>query len=62
MARLEVLLMEHERLLEHYSDLMLDQQSQIDTLKKRIRRLELRLEKDETVDEPGRHHQPPPHY
>ncbi|MDH3589981.1 MAG: SlyX family protein [Gammaproteobacteria bacterium] len=60
--RLEMLVTEHERLLEQFSELLQDQQSQIDRLKHKLERLEQRLSES---DEPGTDlsaDEPPPHY
>ena len=61
-ARLQVLIMEHERLLEQYSDLFRDQQRQIDLLKVTIEKLELKLSKYEHDGAGSEHAERPPHY
>lgn len=61
-ARLQVLIMEHERLLEQYSDLFRDQQRQIDLLKLTIEKLELKLSKYEHDGPSSEHAEQPPHY
>lgn len=60
--KLEMLVTEHERLLDQFSDLLQDQQAQIDRLKQKIASLERRLAQN---DEPGTDptaDEPPPHY
>lgn len=61
-ARLQVLVMEHERLLEQYSDLFRDQQRQIDLLKGTIEKLELKLSNYEHDGSDSEHAERPPHY
>ncbi|MGI9318533.1 MAG: SlyX family protein [bacterium] len=61
-GRLQVLIMEHEKLLEQYSDLIHDQQRQIDQLITRIERLELKLSKYEHNDTVSQQDERPPHY
>ena len=60
--KLEMLETEHELLLDQFSDLIHDQQAQIDRLKQKLERLEQKLSAN---DEPGTDSiadEPPPHY
>lgn len=60
--KLEMLITEHERLLDQFSDIIQDQQTQLDHLKQKLKSLERRLSQD---DEPGPDliaDEPPPHY
>ena len=61
-TRLQLILMEHERLLEQYSDLFQDQQRQIDALKADVEKLELKLSKYENDSGHSAHDERPPHY
>lgn len=61
-TRLQLMLMEHERLLEQYSDLFRDQQRQIDALKASIENLELKLSKYEQDSGHPTDDERPPHY
>ena len=61
-TRLQLILMEHERLLEQYSDLFQDQQRQIDVLKADFEKLELKLSKFENEGGLSAHDERPPHY
>ena len=61
-ADLQVLLMEHERQLEHYSDLILGQQKQIDQLKFELEKLKHKLDSHQEPGEADAAHQLPPHY
>ena len=61
-TRLQLMLMEHERLLEQYSDLFRDQQRQIDALKAGVEKLELKLSKYEQDSGHSVHDERPPHY
>lgn len=54
--------MEHERLLEQYSDLFRDHQQQIDLLKVTIEKLELKLSNYEHDGSGSEHAERPPHY
>ncbi len=54
--------MEQERSLEQFSDLIRDQQSQIDLLRKQLDLLEQKLSKHEQPDDAGSGQERPPHY
>lgn len=60
--RLQLVVMEHERLLEQYSDLLRDQQQQIDLLKGQLKLLDQKLTKYEDSGEVSLHVERPPHY
>ncbi|MGB5708654.1 MAG: SlyX family protein [Arenicellales bacterium] len=60
--RLQLLVMEHEHLLEQYSDLFRDQQQQIDLLKGQLKLLDQKLTKYEDSGEVSLHAERPPHY
>ena len=61
-AELQMLVMEHEQVIEQYSDLLRDQQGQMDRLHKRIELLEQKLSKYEEPGESTHHNELPPHY
>ncbi len=61
-SRLQLVVMEHERLLEQYSDLLRDQQQQIDLLKGQLGLLDQKLTKYEDSGEVSPHAERPPHY
>jgi len=61
-SRLQLVVMEHERLLEQYSDLLRDQQQQIDLLKGQLKLLDQKLTKYEDSGEVSLHAERPPHY
>ena len=60
--RLEMLVTEHERLLEQFSDLLQDQQSQIDRLRQKLERLEQRLSENDGPGSGLAADERPPHY
>ena len=60
--RLEVLLMEHESTLEHFGELLRDQQRQITDLENALELLREKLSEYGESDPPGALHEPPPHY
>ena len=60
--KLEMLVTEHERLLEQYSDLIQDQQAQIDRLRQKLELLEQKLEAGNSPATDGPADEPPPHY
>ncbi|MBX2884982.1 MAG: SlyX family protein [Granulosicoccus sp.] len=62
LSRLEMLVTEQELLLEQYSDLIRDQQKQLDQLSHKIEMLELKLSKYQQPDEYDSSDQVPPHY
>ncbi len=60
---LELLVMDHERVIEQYSALIQDQQRQIDRLRSRLEQLENKLTRlDESGAASPDGHEPPPHY
>ena len=62
LSRLEMLVTEQELLLEQYSDLIRDQQKQLDQLSHKIEMLELKISKYQQVDEFDTSNEVPPHY
>lgn len=64
LARLQMLLMEQQQTIDQYSDLIRDQQNQLDLLCQRIALLEQKISRhDQSINpEQGQQHEPPPHY
>lgn len=62
LARLQLTLMDHEQVIEQYSDLLCNQQSQIDELRKQIDLLQKKLSKYDEIAEPLPSSERPPHY
>jgi len=60
--KLEMLVTEHERLLEHFSDLIQDQQGQIDRIRQKLQRLEQKLSAGDGLRTDLSADEPPPHY
>ncbi len=61
-TELELLVMEHERLLEQFSDLIRNQQTRIDGLEKQLLLLQQKLSHYEQPEESGSGEERPPHY
>jgi len=59
---IEMLVMEQEKTIETYSDLLRDHQAQIDALRLRLELIEQKLSKHDEVSEAAAQHEPPPHY
>ena len=57
-----MLVTEHERMLDQFSDLIQDQQAQIDRLKEKLERLEQKLAAREEPGTDPLADEPPPHY
>lgn len=64
LARLQMLLMEQQQTIDQYSDLIRDQQNQLDLLRQRIALLEQKISQHDQSINPGQgqQHEPPPHY
>ena len=60
--KLELLVTEHERLLDQFSDMIQDQQAQIDRLKQKLERLEQKLSANDAPGTDPMADEPPPHY
>jgi uncharacterized coiled-coil protein SlyX len=60
--QLEMLVMEQEKTIETYSDLLRDHQAQIDALQLRLELIEQKLSKHDEVSETAARHELPPHY
>lgn len=61
-SNLELLVMDHERTIEQFGDLLRDQQAQITKLESRLQQLEQKLSKYAATADVLEQHEPPPHY
>ena len=62
LARLQMMMMDQERVIEQYSDLFQDHQRQLDELNKKVDMLKQKLAKYEEAPEELPANERPPHY